>query len=67
MVVRESSKGLLLPQVATERKWSGQRLLEETCMKAGLARDAWRDPGTVVFGFTAEVYSEKGQRKISES
>jgi AmmeMemoRadiSam system protein A len=67
MVVRESFRGLLLPQVATERKWSGQRLLEETCVKAGLARDAWRDPGTEVFGFTAEVYSDKGPRTIPES
>ena len=66
MVVREFSKGLLLPQVAAERKWSGQRLLEETCIKAGLGRDAWRDPATLVFGFTAEVYSEKKQRIISE-
>jgi AMMECR1 domain-containing protein len=65
-VVRESCKGLLLPQVAAERRWSGQRLLEETCIKAGLARDAWRDPGTVVFSFTAEVYSEKQQRIISQ-
>ena len=66
MVVRESRRGLLLPQVATERKWSGQRLLEETCVKAGLARDAWRDPATQVFGFTAEVFSGKGQQTISE-
>jgi AmmeMemoRadiSam system protein A len=66
MVVRGSSKGLLLPQVATQRKWSGQRLLEETCIKAGLARNAWRDPETQVFGFTAEVYSEKVPRIISE-
>jgi AmmeMemoRadiSam system protein A len=66
MVVRESCKGLLLPQVANERKWSGWRLLEETCIKAGLTRDAWRDPGTVVFSFTAEVYSEKQQRIISQ-
>jgi AmmeMemoRadiSam system protein A len=67
IVVLGSSRGLLLPQVATERKWSGQRLLEETCAKAGLARDAWRDPATEVFGFTAEIYSEKGARSISES
>jgi AmmeMemoRadiSam system protein A len=66
LVVRGSFRGLLLPQVATERKWAGQRLLEETCVKAGLARDAWRDPATEVFGFTAEVFSEKGQRTISE-
>jgi AmmeMemoRadiSam system protein A len=67
MVVCGSCRGLLLPQVATERNWSGQRLLEETCIKAGLARDAWRDPATQVYGFTAEVFSEKGQRTISES
>lgn len=66
MVVRESRSGLLLPQVATERKWSGQRLLEETCVKAGLARNAWRDPATQVFGFTAEVFSGKGPQTISE-
>ena len=67
LVARGSFRGLLLPQVATERKWSGQRLLEETCVKAGLARDAWRDPATEVFGFTAEVFSEKGPRTSSES
>jgi AmmeMemoRadiSam system protein A len=59
IVLRGPQKGLLLPQVATERGWSGQRLLEETCVKAGLARDAWRDPATQVFGFTAEIYPEK--------
>lgn len=65
MVVRGPTRGLLLPQVATERNWSGQRLLEETCAKAGLPRDAWRDPGTQVFGFTAEVYSERRPEKGS--
>jgi AmmeMemoRadiSam system protein A len=57
MVVRERNKGLLLPKVATERQWSAQRFLEETCVKAGLPRDAWRDPGTQVLSFTAEVFS----------
>jgi AMMECR1 domain-containing protein len=66
-VARGAFRGVLLPQVATERKWSGQRLLEETCMKAGLARDAWRDPATQVFGFTAEIFSEKRPRIISKS
>ncbi len=67
LVVSGAERGLLLPQVATERKWSGRRLLEETCIKAGLARDAWRDPATEVFGFTAEVFSKNGPRTISES
>ncbi len=67
MVVRGSCKGLLLPQVATERKWSGRRLLEETCVKAGLPRDAWRDPGAEILGFTAEIFSEKKPRANSDS
>jgi AmmeMemoRadiSam system protein A len=65
MVARGESRGLLLPQVATERNWSGRRLLEETCVKAGLPRDAWRDPAAEIFGFTAEVYSQKNLRKMS--
>jgi uncharacterized protein len=59
-------RGLLLPQVALERGWSGLRLLEETCVKAGLGRDAWRDPATQCFGFTAEIYSERKQRQTAE-
>ena len=59
-------RGLLLPQVASERNWSGQRLLEETCIKAGLARDAWRETQTEIFAFTAEIYSEKTTRPLSE-
>jgi uncharacterized protein len=67
MVVRGSKRGLLLPQVASERQWSGLRLLEETCAKAGLARDAWRDPATQVLAFTAEIFSEREQRIAAES
>jgi len=67
LIVHGAFRGLLLPQVATERNWSSQRLLEETCIKAGLARDVWRDPATEVFGFTAEVFSEKRSRTMSES
>jgi len=67
LVVRGPARGLLLPQVATERKWSGQRLLEETCIKAGLSRDAWCDPTTEIFGFAAEVFSTERKGTISES
>jgi uncharacterized protein len=58
MVARGWQRGVLLPQVASEQRWAAPRLLEETCVKAGLERDAWRQPQTKVFGFTAEVFSE---------
>jgi AmmeMemoRadiSam system protein A len=58
MVVKDEYRGLLLPQVAQERRWSVQRFLEETCAKAGLPREAWREPSTQILAFTAEVFSE---------
>jgi AmmeMemoRadiSam system protein A len=67
LVLRDTFKGLLLPQVAKERNWSAQRFLEETYNKAGLPRDAWRDPATKIFGFTAEIYSEKETQLVSEA
>jgi uncharacterized protein len=55
-------RGVLLPQVATEFKWEAPRFLEETCVKAGLEREAWKDPQTRVQAFTAEVFSEQPPR-----
>jgi AmmeMemoRadiSam system protein A len=58
LVVRGNSRGVLLPQVATEHGWTRERFLEETCGKAGLESDAWKDSATRVLAFTAEVFSE---------
>jgi len=51
-------RGVLLPQVATQFHWNAERFLEETCAKAGLSRNAWKDAGTQIQTFTAEVFSE---------
>jgi AmmeMemoRadiSam system protein A len=64
------ASGLLLPQVATRYHWSRERFLEETCHKAGLPPDAWREPGARIEVFTAEVFSEADlpvQRKVPAS
>ena len=58
LVSRGTQRGVLLPQVACQFQWGAQRFLEETCVKAGLQRDAWKDPATRVQAFTAEVFSE---------
>ncbi len=52
-------KGLLLPQVPVEWGWNLTQFLEHTCMKAGLHREAYKDPATEIFYFSAEVFSEK--------
>ncbi|HEV2195379.1 MAG TPA: AmmeMemoRadiSam system protein A [Candidatus Acidoferrum sp.] len=53
-----AKRGLLLPQVAVEHKLSREKFLEETCRKAGLEANAWREPATRVEGFSCEVFSE---------
>jgi AmmeMemoRadiSam system protein A len=58
MVSRGSQRGLLLPQVATEMRWTARRFLEETCVKAGFDPGVWREPETEIQAFTAEVFSE---------
>jgi len=51
--------GLLLPQVATEYGWDRDTFLRETCCKAGLGPDAWRDPETEIYRFSADVFGEE--------
>ena len=51
--------GLLLPQVAEKYNWTPIEFLEHTSRKAGLHRNDWKDPNTIIEIFTAEVFSEK--------
>jgi AmmeMemoRadiSam system protein A len=57
-------RGLLLPQVASERGWDRETFLSHTCLKAGLRSDAWRT-GARISRFQAEVFSEQSQRGAS--
>ncbi len=52
-------RGVLLPQVATEHGWDIRTFLEQTCRKAGLKDDAWKDPATAISSFTALVIEER--------
>jgi AmmeMemoRadiSam system protein A len=58
VIERGSSRGLLLPQVATEWGWNARSFVEHTCRKAGLAIDAWRS-GARLWTFEAEVFAEE--------
>jgi len=62
MVSQGWRRGVLLPQVAVEFQWTAERLLEETCVKAGFERHAWRYPETRIQGFTAEIFRESDLR-----
>jgi AmmeMemoRadiSam system protein A len=53
-------RGLLLPQVAVEWRWNLEEFVCQTCLKAGLPRDAWRQ-GARLFKFEAEVFGDSFQ------
>lgn len=54
---RGYASGCFLPQVATETGWTAEEFLSFCCAhKAGLPADAWRDPETEIYFFTAEVF-----------
>ena len=60
LVRGRDASGVLLPQVAEEQGWGPDAFLAAACRKAGLAADAWRDPGIEVFTFQTDVFGESG-------
>lgn len=58
IITQGSNRGLLLPQVATEYGWNRVTFLEQTCYKAGLSADAWKETATKIEKFSAQVFGE---------
>lgn len=59
IVERGYCRGLLLPQVPVELCWGVEEFLMQTCRKAGMEPEAWKDPKTKFLKFQAEVFSEE--------
>jgi uncharacterized protein (TIGR00296 family) len=56
-VVRGFRSGVFLPQVAAETGWGLETFMNNLCAhKAGLPADAWKDPKTEIYVFTAQVF-----------
>lgn len=64
VVEQDFHRGLLLPQVAVEHHLDREKFLQETCRKAGLKADAWKSPGTQVYGFTCEIVAEQQEHNF---
>lgn len=59
LIIRKGfNSGLLLPQVATDYGWDRETFLQQTCRKAGLPADSWKQ-GAEIYIFSAEIFSEK--------
>ncbi len=56
MIKLEYHSGLLLPQVATEQGWDRTTFLEQTCLKAGLPKNSYKDPHAEIYKFSADVF-----------
>jgi AmmeMemoRadiSam system protein A len=58
-------RGLLLPQVATENHFDLEKFLCAICEKAGFEPYLWQKHKLSIEVFTADVFSEEGEREKS--
>jgi hypothetical protein len=56
-LIKNSSRGVLLPQVAMEYGWDRDTFLRHTCLKAGLPEHAWKKD-CKIYIFSALVFGE---------
>ncbi|MEJ5308065.1 MAG: AmmeMemoRadiSam system protein A [candidate division WOR-3 bacterium] len=59
LVKKGFRSGLLLPQVATEWGYDREQFLKQTCLKAGLYPDCYKEKDTQIYKFQAEIFSEE--------
>jgi AmmeMemoRadiSam system protein A len=57
-IVKGGNAGLLLPQVAAQYKWGREEFLQNTCAKARLPENTWKDKETKIYVFSAQIFSE---------
>ena len=53
----QNQGGVFLPQVPVEQGWDRLTYLELLCIKAGLPKGSWRQPGARLFWFEALVFA----------
>jgi AmmeMemoRadiSam system protein A len=59
LIVKLNGKeGVLLPQVAVEQQWSPEEFLRQTCIKAGLQPEDYKDKNAVVMKFRAVIFGD---------
>jgi len=58
-IEKNFSRGVLLPQVATDYGWDRNTFLQQTCLKAGLPTDAWQAPDADIYIFSAQIIKEQ--------
>jgi AmmeMemoRadiSam system protein A len=59
-------RGVLLPQVASERGWDRETFAAQTCVKAGLDPNAYARGDAQLSSFSAEVFNESELERPAE-
>ncbi len=64
IVEKGMRRGLLLPQVPIDhgRNWDVETFISQTCSKAWLESNAWKNKGTNIYSFQAILFEEKEPR-----
>ena len=57
-IINGMRSGVLLPQVPVEYGWDKIRFLQQTCLKAGLSSEMWKDKNSQIFTFQAEIFGD---------
>jgi len=58
LIDKGGRRAVFLPQVAPEQGWGRDEMLDNLCMKAGMAPGCWRK-GTTFYTFQADEFEEK--------
>jgi len=59
IVEKNGKKGVLLPKVAVDFNFDVKKFLENTCLKAGLNKEEWKNKDCRVYTFQTEVFCEE--------
>ncbi|MCL5744154.1 MAG: AmmeMemoRadiSam system protein B [Acidobacteria bacterium] len=58
VILLNGKSGTILPQIASEMHWNREQFLENLSLKAGLDRQAYRDPRAQLYVYSAQVITE---------
>ncbi|MFW6458493.1 MAG: AmmeMemoRadiSam system protein A [Halodesulfurarchaeum sp.] len=64
LVSGRGKSGLLLPQVPVDQGWDAETFLAQTCRKAGLPADCWRDSAVSIERFSAQIFEEQTPKGV---
>jgi AmmeMemoRadiSam system protein A len=58
LIKKGYNSGLLLPQVASRYGWGNEEFLAQTCLKANLPEDSWKEDDCEIWIFRAVIFGE---------